>query len=72
MYKRIKELRVDNNITLAQITEILNISEAEYSRYETGEKDIPIDIIIAIADLHKTNVGYILGLTNNKTYYKKL
>lgn len=39
---------------------------------ESGQRDIPTDILIALAEFHKTNVDYILGLTDNKTYYKNM
>lgn len=43
-----------------------------YSNYELGQRDIPTDILIALAEYHKTNVDYLLGLTKNKTYYKDM
>lgn len=51
---------------------ILNIISDIFTNYELGQRDIPTDILIALAEFYKTNVDYILGLTNAKTYYKKM
>ena len=66
MYKRIRELREDKDLTQKQIAEILGMSQTGYSKYETGENDIPTHILIKLADLHHTSVDYILGRTNEK------
>ena len=72
MYKRIRDLREDSDLNQTQMAKILNMSQTEYSKYETGENDVPTAILIKLAEYHKTNVDYVLGLTNNKTYYKEL
>ena len=51
---------------------MINCSQQAYSNYELGVHEIPIDLLIALAELYKTNTDYLLGLTDNKTYYKKL
>lgn len=71
-FQRIRDLREDRDMTQADIAKELHISQQAYSNYELGQRDIPTDIIIALAEIHKTNADYILGLTNNKTYYKEL
>lgn len=65
MYKRIRELREDKDLTQKQVAEILGMSQTGYSKYETGENDIPTHILIKLADYYKTSVDYILGRTNN-------
>ena len=72
MYSRIRDLREDKDLNQTQMAKILNMSQTGYSKYETGENDIPTAILLALAEFHKTNVDYILGLTNNKSYYKEL
>lgn len=72
MYNRIRDLREDKDMNQTQMARILNMSQTGYSKYETGENDIPTSVLIKLAEFHKTNVDYILGLTGNKTYYKKL
>lgn len=72
IYQKIRDLREDADLTQTEMAKILNCAQQTYSNYELGQRDIPTDILIAIAEYHKTNVDYLLGLTRNKTYYKKL
>ena len=64
MYQRLRDLREENNLTQKQLAEILGMSQTGYSKYETGENDIPTAILIKLADLYKTSTDYILGRTN--------
>ena len=70
-YERIRGLREDADLTQQQIAELLNISQATYSRYESGTLDVPSSSLIALAQFYRTSVDYLLGLTNNKTPYGK-
>lgn len=63
-YKRIRELREDHDLTQRQVAEILHMPQPQYFRYEQGYRDIPTDILMALADLYKTSTDYILGRTN--------
>ena len=72
IYQRIRDLREDNDLKQKDLAKILSCSQQVYSNYELGQRDIPTDILIALADFYKTNVDYLLGLTNNKTYYKDI
>lgn len=65
MYPRLKDLRDDEKLTQTDIAKILNMSQTGYSKYETGENDIPTQILIKLADFYKTSTDYILGRTNN-------
>ena len=64
--KRIKDLREMNNLTQKVLAEYLNISQATYARYETGEIKIDIESIIKLAKFYKVTTDYILGLSNKK------
>lgn len=64
-YKRIRELREDNDITQRQIAEILHMTQPQYFRYEQGYRDIPTDVLIFLANFYNTSTDYILGRTNN-------
>lgn len=66
MYRRIRDLREDKDLTQKQVAEILGMSQTGYSKYETGENDIPTPILIKLADLYKTTTDYILGRTDIK------
>ena len=54
------------------MAKVLNMSQTGYSKYETGKNDIPTSVLISLAEFHKTNVDYLLGLTDNPIYYKKI
>lgn len=66
IYRRIRELREDKGMTQKQMSEILSCSQRVYSNYERGELDIPTEILIKLADFHKTTVDYILYRTDKK------
>jgi len=69
MYSRIRELREDKDLTQTELAGILGMSQTGYSKYETGENDIPTGILIAIAKYYKTSVDYLLGLTDVREPY---
>ncbi len=71
MYKRLKELMEDHDLTQSQISKYLNMSQTGYSKYETGENDVPTKILIELAKFYKTSVDYILELTNETKPYNK-
>ena len=69
-FKRIRDLREDADLSQAQMGKILNLTQRSYSYYESGERTIPVEILIAIAEFHKVSVDYILGLTDIKKPYR--
>lgn len=70
LYKRIRDLREDNDLTQKQMGEILSCSQRVYSNYERGELDIPTEILIKLADFHKVSVDYLLNRTDKKEMNK--
>ena len=70
MYKRLRDLREDSDLNQAEIAKILGMSQTGYSKYETGENDVPTEILIKLADFHNVSVDYILNRTNNKEMNK--
>ena len=66
MFPRFRHLREDADLTQTQISKILNISQRAYSHYENGTRDIPITILISIADFYQVSIDYLLERTNNK------
>lgn len=64
MYPRIRELREDKRITQKKMALMLNCSQQVYSNYELGQRDIPTDILIKLAQFHEVSTDYILGLKN--------
>lgn len=70
-YKRIRELREDHDLTQRQVAAMLNMPQPQYFRYEQGYRDIPSDILIALADIYKTSIDYILGRTDDPIQFNK-
>ena len=66
MYPRIRNLREDRDLTQKQIAQMLGMSQTGYSKYETGENDIPTIILMKLADFYQTSTDYILGRTDKK------
>ena len=69
MYKRIRDLREDSDLTQTQVAKFLEMSQTGYSKYETGENDIPTAILIKLARFYNTSIDYLLGETNIKERY---
>ena len=70
-YRRLKDLRVDNDLVQKQIADVIGIDQRVYSNYETGKREIPTRFVIKLADFYNTSTDYILGRTNDPTPYKK-
>ena len=67
MYQRLRDLREDRDLPQRVLAELLHVSQATYSRYESGGLDIPSGALIALARFYHTSVDYILGLAENPT-----
>lgn len=68
---RIRDLREDSDLTQKQVAEYLKMSQTGYSKYETGENDIPTSVWNALADFYDTSVDYLMGRTDIKKPYSK-
>ena len=66
MYERIRALREDSDLTQTQVAEYLGMSQTGYSKYETGENSIPVDVVAKLADFYKTTTDYLLGRTDKR------
>ena len=69
MYPRLKDLREDRDMNQTQLAKMLGMSQTGYSKYETGENDIPTSILIQLARIYNTSIDYLLGETDNPTRY---
>lgn len=67
---RIKDLREDADLTQQEIAQYLHIKQNTYSQYENGHRQLPIEVLIALAKYYKTSTDYLLGLTDEKKPYK--
>ena len=71
MYKRIRDLREDADLNQTNVAEKLGMSQTGYSKYETGENDIPTTVLIKLARIYNTSIDYLLGETDCKERYPK-
>lgn len=69
--KRLKDLREDHDFTQEAISKILGITRPQYSLYETGKRDIPVELLRILANQYKTSIDYIVGDTNVIKRYPK-
>ena len=69
MYERIRALREDRDLLQKDMAALLHCSQVTYSRYELGLRDIPTDVLIALAKFYHTSTDYLLGLTDTDTPY---
>ncbi len=71
-FKRIKDLREDNDKYQKDIANLLGISQQYYSEYENGKRTIPIQHLITLANYYNTSIDYLVGLTDErKLKYRK-
>jgi transcriptional regulator with XRE-family HTH domain len=66
MYPRIRDLREDADLTQTKIAQYLGMSQTGYSKYETGENDIPTQVLIKLAAFYHVSTDYLLGLTDKR------
>lgn len=70
MYRRIRDLREDKDMNQTKVAKMLGMSQTGYSKYETGENDIPTTVLIKLADYYKVSVDYLLNRTDNPVMNK--
>lgn len=71
MYKRIRDLREDKDLNQTVVAEMLGMSQTGYSKYETGENDIPTTVLIKLSSFYNVSIDYLLGQTDCKERYPK-
>ena len=69
VYHRIRDLREDKDLLQQDLASYLNCSQVAYSRYERGARDIPTEVLVALAAFHQTSVDYLLGRTQQREPY---
>lgn len=65
VYKKLRDLREDRDLNQTQVANVLGMSQTGYSKYETGENDIPTEVLIKLADFYGVSIDFLLGQTNN-------
>ena len=68
---RLKELREDSDIKQKTVAEFLHIKQNTYSQYENGQRQLPLDMLISLANYYNTSTDYILGITDEIKPYPK-
>ena len=66
MYPRLRDLREDADMTQTQIAKYLGMSQTGYSKYETGENDVPTQVLIKLAMLYRVTTDYLRGISDKK------
>ena len=67
MYQRLRDLREDNDLTQKTVAQYLGMSQTGYSKYETGENDIPTQVLIKLASFYHVSIDYLLGVSDVKS-----
>lgn len=69
-FQRIQDLRTDADMSQRELSKILHISQRSYSHYETGSRNIPIEMLIRLANYYEISLDYLVGRTDNKKMAK--
>jgi len=67
---RIRDMREDHDMTQKQVAEFLLCDQSLYSKYERGEREIPLNMMVKLAQLYHTSVDYLAGLTDDSRPYR--
>ena len=71
MYPMLRAMRKDHDWNQTELAQKLGMSQTGYSKYETGENDVPTAILIQLAEIYRTSVDYLLGLTDDPRPYPR-
>lgn len=66
VFKRLYDLRTDNDLTQEQVADYLTCNRQVYARYERGLREIPVSMVIKLAKFYNVSTDYILGLTDEQ------
>ena len=69
MYRRLRDLREDRDLNQTEVAKLLSMSQTGYSKYETGENDIPTAVLIKLARFYGVSIDYLLGETDVSKRY---
>ncbi len=70
-FERIRNLRIDNDLTQEEIATVLHVKQNTYSQYESGTLFYPLDVVIKLAEYYNTSVDYLVGLTDETSPYPR-
>ena len=70
-FERIRNLRVDNDLTQQKVANYLHVKQNTYSQYEIGVLNYPVKVLIKLALLYNVSIDYLVGLTDDPTPPKR-
>lgn len=65
-YQRLEDMRIDSDLTIKEISAVLECHRDVYSRYEKGIREIPVDFLIRLAKYYDCSTDYLLGISNDR------
>lgn len=68
---RLKNLRTKYKVTQRELAEFLNIRQNTYSQYENGQRQLPLEVLVKLAEFYDVSTDYILDLTDSELHYKR-
>ena len=68
-FENIRNLREDNDKLQTEMAAYLNVKQTTYSKYELGKINIPVDVLIKLADFYDVNLDYLVGRSKDKKRY---
>ena len=68
---RLKDIREDRDITQKEIADYLHVRQNTYSQYESGKRQLPIEVLIALARFYQVTTDYLLGLSDVPNPYNE-
>ena len=69
IFENIRNLREDNDKIQNELAEYLNVKQTTYSKYELGKINIPVEVLIKLADFYDVSIDYLVGRTKEKKWY---
>lgn len=71
-FRRLRDMREDHDLTQKEVAAHLGIDQRVYSNYEIGKREIPVHLLILLADLYNTSTDYLLGRTDRSAPYQSV
>ncbi len=66
-YPRLRELRVSAGMNQMDLADVLGMQQNQYSRYERGERELPMHLFVKLAEHYHVSLDYMVGLSDEKT-----
>ena len=71
-FERLKNLRIDNDKSQAEIASLLGTEQSYYAKYENGKRPLPIDRLKKLCEFYQVSADFILGLPDDLPYGKSI